>query len=122
MSLRRSGLRDSEGAFLPAVDVVEEKDNIIVKAELPGLTKEDVSVTLQDDSLMIKGEKKYEAESKEADFYRRERAHGAFSRLIELPAALDAQKIEAHFRDGLLHVTLPKTDPAKPKQTEVKVS
>ena len=121
-SLRRFGRPDFEGAFAPAVDVVEEKDKFLVKVDLPGLSKEDVSVTLQDSFLTIKGEKKHEAETKETNYYRRERVYGSFSRMIELPSTVDAKKIDAHFHDGVLHVLLPKTEEAKPKQIEVKVS
>jgi len=119
-SLRRQdGL---EAVFNPAIDVAVEKDNVIVKADLPGLSKDDVSVTLQDNYLTIKGEKKQETEKKEANYYVSERMHGSFARVIELPVAVDAAKIDARFRDGVLQVTLPKTEEAKPKQIEVKVS
>lgn len=121
-SLQRRGRADHLGMFLPPVDVVEEKDAFLVNAELPGLTKDDVNVTLQDNCLTIKGEKKYEAEKKEADYYRRERAYGAFSRTIELPTSVDAKKIDAQFKDGVLSVRLPKSEEAKPKQIEVKVN
>jgi len=121
-SLRRLGRGEFYGNFLPAVDVVEEKDNYLVNVELPGLTKDDVSVTLQDNYLTIKGEKKYEAEKKDAHYYRRERMYGAFSRTIELPSTVDAKKIEAQFKNGVLSVRLPKTEEAKPKQIEVKVN
>ncbi|HTS20114.1 MAG TPA: Hsp20/alpha crystallin family protein [Verrucomicrobiae bacterium] len=111
-----------EGVFSPAVDVVVEKDNVIVTADLPGLSKEDVSVSLQENYLTIKGEKKQETEKKEANFFLSERVHGSFTRVIELPIAVDAAKIDARFKDGVLRVTLPKTEEAKPKQIEVKVS
>lgn len=122
LSFRRLGRASWEGTFLPVIDVIEQKDNYIVKAELPGLTKDDVSVTLQDNYLTIKGEKKHEAETKDANYYRRERLYGAFCRTIELPTTVDAKKIEAQFKDGVLSVKLPKTEEAKPKQIEVKVS
>jgi len=93
-----------------------------VNAELPGLTKDDVSVSLQDNYLTIRGEKKYKAEKKEANIYRRERAYGSFSRTIVLPTSMDAKMIDAHFKDGVLSVRLPKTEVAKPKQIEVKVN
>ena len=101
--------------FSPAVDIVVEKDNVIVKADLPGLTKDDVSVTLQDNYLTIRGEKKHETEQKEANYFLSERVYGSFTRTIELPLAVDAKKIEARFKDGVLHVTLPKTEEAKPE-------
>jgi len=121
-SLHRVGRGEFQGAFLPAIDVVEEKDSYLVNAELPGLAKEDVNVSLQDNYLTIKGEKKYEAAKKEAHYYRKERAYGMFSRTIELPTAVDAKKIDAQFKNGVLSVRLPKTEDAKPKQIEVKVN
>jgi HSP20 family protein len=119
-SLRRHG--GFEGAFSPALDMVVEKDNVVVTADLPGLTKDDISVTLQDNYLTIKGEKRHEVEQKEANYFLSERVHGSFTRTIELPTAVDAKRIDARFKDGVLHVTLPKTEEAKPKQMEVKVS
>ena len=119
-SLRRHG--GLEGAFNPALDVVVEKDNVIVKADLPGLTKDDISVTLQDNYLTIKGEKKHEVEQKEANYFLSERVYGSFTRTIELPVAVDASKIDARFKDGVLHVTLPKTEEAKPKHIDVHVN
>jgi len=121
-SLRRLGRSSFDGAFIPAIDVAEEKDSFLVKADLPGLSKDDVSVTLQDNYLTIKGEKKHETETKEADYYRQERFSGSFSRMIELPSTVDARKIDAQFKDGVLHVRLPKAEEAKPKQIEIKVS
>ena len=113
-SLRHPGGFDA--AFSPSIDVVVEKDNVTVKADLPGLTKDDVTVTLQDNYLTIKGEKKHEVEQQDANYFLSERVHGSFTRTIELPMAVDAKKIEARFKDGVLHVTLPKTEDAKPKQ------
>ena len=119
-SMRRAGM-PQEGVFGFPLDVVEEKDHLVVRANLPGLTKEDVTVTFHDGHLTIKGEKKVEATTKEANWYRQERAFGSFSRSVELPVAVDTKKIEAHFRDGVLSVSLPKTEESKPKQIEVKV-
>jgi HSP20 family protein len=121
-SFRRYGRGDLETAFLPPVDVAEEKDAFLVKADLPGLTKDDVSVSLQDSYLTIKGERKHEVESQEANYYRRERVSGTFTRLIELPTTVDAKKIDAQFKNGVLSVRLPKSEEAKPKQIEVKVN
>ena len=111
-----------DAGYVPSIDIVEEKDNYVVRVDLPGLSKDDVSVTLQDNFLTIKGERKAEAESKDANYYRRERVYGSFSRTFELPGTVDPKKIDAHFRDGVLHVTLPKTAEPKPKQIEVKVN
>lgn len=121
-SLRLRGRSGFEGMFAPAMDIVAEKDHFLVRAELPGLSKDEVSVSMDDKYLTIKGEKKHETETKEASFYRRERMFGSFSRTFELPVTVDPKKIEAHFKDGVLHVRLPKTEEAKPKQIEVKVN
>ncbi len=95
---------------------------MVVKADLPGLTKDDITVTLQDDYLTIKGEKKHEVEQQEANYFLSERVHGSFTRTVELPMAVNAKSIDARFKDGVLHVTLPKTEEARPKQIEVKVN
>ena len=111
-----------QGEFAPAIDVIEEKENFLVRADLPGLSKEDVTVSLQDNYLTIRGEKKHETETKEANYYHRERVSGTFLRTVGLPTTVDAKKIEASFKDGVLQVRLPKSEAAKPKQIEVKVS
>ena len=121
-SFLRRGDGGVQGEFAPAIDVAEEKDSFLVRADLPGLSKDNVSVTLQDNYLTIRGEKKHEEETKEANYYHRERVHGTFSRTIQLPTAVDARKIEANFKDGVLQVRLPKSEDAKPKQIDVKVS
>ena len=114
--------RAFDTAFAPALDVVEEQENFLVKVDLPGLSKDDVSVTIQDNFLTIKGERKHEVEKKEANFHHRECVHGTFARTIELPTRVDAGKVEATFRDGVLHVTLPKSEEAKPKEIKVSVN
>jgi len=115
---RLAGFR---AGYTPAVDVVVDKDNVVAKADLPGLTKDDVTVTLEDNYLTIKGEKKNETEHQEGDYFVSERVYGSFARTIELPVPVDAKKIEAHFKDGVLRVTLPKSEEAKPKQIDIKV-
>jgi len=104
------------------VDDFEDKDNVIVKAELPGMKKEDIEVTLAGDMLSISGERKEEKESKDAENYRSERYFGRFQRSVTLPHQVDPNKIQASYKDGILTVTLPKSEEAKRKQIEVKVS
>lgn len=106
--------------FFAPCDMYEDKDQLVVRFDLPGMRKDDVSVTLQDDILIVKGERKLQV-PKEATYYTQERVSGTFTRAIELPVAVDAGKIDARFRDGVLEITLPKTEEAKPKQIEVKV-
>jgi HSP20 family protein len=106
---------------MPAVDVYEEKDDVIVKAEVPGLSKEDLDVTLTESTVTIKGEKKKEEEIKEKNYYRNERSCGSFARSIELPAEVKTDHAKASFKDGILEIRLPKTEEAKKKTTKVKI-
>ncbi len=105
----------------PAVDVDEDKDNFIVKAEMPGMKPEDIGVSIHQNTLVVSGERKREEERKDGGIYRSERYFGKFQRSIPLPHAVDAQKIEARYRDGVLTVKLPKTEQGKTKQIEVKI-
>lgn len=106
----------------PAVDVYEDKENFMVKAELPGMKKEDISVTLHEGSLSISGERKSEEKVEKGEVYRSERFFGRFQRTVALPASVDAGKIKANYKDGVLTVTLPKAEEAKPKHIDVQVS
>ena len=108
--------------WTPALDIYEDKDKYVAKAELPGMRKEDIDVSLEGNTLTISGERKQEEEKKEGDTYRSERYFGRFQRTVTLPAAVDANKIQAIYKDGVLTVTVPKTEEAKPKQIEVKTS
>jgi len=105
----------------PAVDFYEEKDEIVVKAELPGLDKNNIEVNLTNHTLTIKGEKRKEEEVKEKNYYRSERSYGSFVRTLELPTDVHADRVKATFKDGVLEVRLPKTEEAKKKEIKVKV-
>ena len=105
--------------WTPAVDVVEDKDKFAVRAELPGMKKEDIEVSLDGDTLTIAGERKEEKEDKRGDTYRSERFFGRFQRTITLPSTVDPNKIEAKYENGVLNITLPKTEEAKRKQIQV---
>lgn len=107
--------------WTPAVDVAEHENQYIVKVELPGVTKDDVKITMQQNVLTIRGEKKQETETKDSNFHRVERSYGSFQRSFSLPTHVKNEKIEASYKDGILTVTLPKAEEAKPKQIEVKV-
>lgn len=107
--------------WCPAVDIAEHDNEFVVKMELPGVGKEDVKITMQNDVLMIHGEKKQEKQSKGSNYHRVERSYGAFQRSFTLPATVKADKIDATFTDGILNIKLPKAEEAKPKQIEVKV-
>ncbi len=105
----------------PAVDVFEEKDDIVVKAEIPGMDKDNIEVKLTDHTLTIKGEKKKAEETKEENYYRSERSYGSFFRTLELPKDVHADKVKATFKNGVLEVRMPKTEEAKAKEVKVKV-
>lgn len=106
---------------MPAVDVYEEKDSVVIKAEIPGLAKEDITVQLTDSTLTIKGKKKREEEVKEDDYYRCERSFGSFTRAVGLPCEVKADQVRASFKNGVLEVRMPKTDEAKKKAVTVKI-
>lgn len=106
---------------MPSLDVYEEKDSVVVKAELPGMKKEDVEVNLVGENLTIKGEKKEDKEVKEDDYYRRERSYGSFLRTVTLPCEVKSDEIKASFKDGVLEIRMPKTEEAKKKSIPVKI-
>ena len=112
---------DLPSIWNPSVDIAERESEYVVKVELPGVSKDDVRITLEDALLTIRGEKKQEKESKEASYHRMERSYGSFQRSFTLPASVKADRIEASYRDGILTVTLPKADEARRKQIEVRV-
>lgn len=106
----------------PSVDVYQDKDNVFVKCELPGMKKEDIEISLHNGMLTISGERKHEEEHKEGESFRSERFFGKFHRSVSLPTAVDTGKVSASYKDGILTVSLPKAEEAKPKQIEVQVS
>jgi HSP20 family protein len=106
--------------WTPAVDVAEHDDAYQVKVEIPGVSKDDVKITMQDNILTIRGEKKQEKESKRSNSHRVERSYGSFQRSFTLPTSVKHDKIEASYRDGILTIAVPKAEEAKPKQIEVK--
>lgn len=107
--------------WTPALDVFEDKDSLIVKAELPGMKKDEIEVSLHDGALSISGERKNESKFEDAEVYRSERFLGRFQRSVSLPTPVAADKVTAQYKDGILTITLPKTEEAKPKQIDVKV-
>ena len=99
----------------------EEKDDVVVKAEIPGMKKENLEINLSDSHLIIKGEKKQEEEVKKKGYYYSERSYGSFMRSIDLPNEVKSEKATANFKDGVLEVRLPKTEEAKRKEVKIKV-
>ena len=110
-----------EGEWAPTVDIAETESEIVVTAELPGVKQEDVDVTVTNDVLTIKGEKKNEKETKKENYHRIERSYGSFHRSIGLPAGVKGGEAKATCKDGVLKVTIPKAEEAKPKQVTVNV-
>jgi HSP20 family protein len=112
----------ASGAEPPLIDVYEEKDDLVVKAEMPGLDKNDIDVSVTGRTLTIRGEKKKEEETRGKEYYRCERSFGAFSRSIDLPSEVKTDNVKASFRNGVLEVRLPRTEEAKNNVVHVKVA
>ncbi len=110
-----------ENVWTPSVDISETDNDIIVTAELPGVKKDDVKISLQDNVLTIRGEKKQEKEEKNENYHRVERAYGMFQRSFTLPTTVDPKKIKATFKDGVLKIKLPKTEEARMKEIPISV-
>ncbi len=108
------------GGWSPPLDVSQDKENLYVKVELPGIKKEEIEISYHDGQLTLSGERR--EEKRDAETFRSERYFGKFHRTVSLPVPVDAQRVKATYRDGILHVELPKADEAKPKQIEVHVS
>ena len=109
-------------AWAPALEVREDKDNFVIRAELHGLKREEIEVSLQDGALVISGERKAEKVEEGVEIHRQERFYGKFQRALTLLAPVAADKVKAQYKDGILTVTLPKTEEAKPKQIDVSVN
>ena len=115
--------RDSSlfSGWTPALDVFDEKDHFVVNVELPGLKKEEIDLSFQEGVLSISGDRKHTVENKDGQTFRSERYFGKFQRSVTLPASVDSAKISASYKDGILSVTLPKAEEAKPKQIAVNI-
>ncbi|MEN2986521.1 MAG: Hsp20/alpha crystallin family protein [Thermodesulfovibrionaceae bacterium] len=110
-----------EEVVSPAVDIYEEGDDLVVKAELPGLKKEDIEVKLTDDYITISGEKKKEEKVEEKNYFRYERSYGSFSRTFRLPLEVQTDKAKAKFENGILEIRIPKTEQAKAKERKLQI-
>jgi HSP20 family protein len=113
---------DYLGNWSPVVDIYDKGGEVVIHAELPGMKKEDIDIRVENNVLTIRGKKERKEEVKEDGYFRSERAYGAFSRSFSLPTSVDVKKIAAEYKDGVLTLSLPKADEAKPRQIEVKVS
>ena len=103
----------------PSVDIFETEGEIVVKAEVPGMDRKDITLHLENNVLTLRGERKFEKETKEENYHRIERSYGNFSRSFSIPATVDEEKIRADYKDGVLQIVLPKKDQAKPKQIKI---
>ena len=110
------------GGWAPALDMYENKDSVIVRAELPGMKKEEIEVSLHDGCLTLSGERKTEKQQEEGEAHRSERFFGRFQRTISLPTQVAVEKVKAQYKDGVLTITLPKAEEATPKHIDVSVS
>ncbi len=109
----------STGMWNPVVDLYEKDDRYVIKAEIPGVDKKDIKVDLNDRVLTLSGERSYDNEVKEENYYRRERSYGKFQRAFTLPADVDSDKIKAEFNEGVLQIEVPKPEEQKPKQVTI---
>lgn len=113
---------DTFGAWAPPVDIFEKDDHLVIRAEIPGVRREDMDVRIENGVLTLHGERKQETDIREENAHRMERVHGTFTRSFVLPTTVDAAKVTATYKDGVLEVSVPKADAAKPKQVEIKVA
>jgi|SRR4051812_48973528 len=114
------GMQPFMSGWSPALDLHEDKDNFFIRAELPGMKKEEIEISLHDGVLTLSGERKGEKKHEDAEIHRSERFVGRFQRTLTLPSAVDADKVKATYENGILTITLPKSEAAKPKQIQVK--
>ena len=118
---RRPARGEEVSEWLPTLDVSETKNDYVVKVELPGMDSKDIDISLTNDVLTIKGEKRQEKEEKDENYHLIERSYGSFTRSVRLPSQVQSDKINATFKNGVLKVTLPKTEEAKKKEIKIKV-
>jgi HSP20 family protein len=108
-------------SFVPPVDVYEDEHKIVLKLEIPGMKQEDLDIQIENNTLTVRGDRKFEKEEKEENFHRIERRYGSFFRSFALPNTVDAQKVEANYDAGVLKISLAKREESKPKQIKVQV-
>jgi len=120
----RPELREREvvGEWLPPVDIYEDAEGVVIKAELPEMDMKDIDVKIEDNTLRIRGERKLEKEDKKDNYHRIERYYGSFSRSFTLPSTVDQEKVKATYDRGILRITLPKKEETKPRKIKIEVS
>jgi len=112
----------AKGNFVPPVDVYEDEHKLVLKLEIPGMNESDLNVSMENNTLSVTGERKFEQEEKEENFHRIERRYGSFLRTFRLPNTVDSEKVDATYDKGVLKITLVKLEVAKPKQIKVSVT
>ena len=111
-----------EEPWLPLIDLEESKDKLLVRAELPGMKKEDIKISISGDTLTLQGKRDLKKEEKDKTYHRIERSYGRFERAIPLPAEVEPDKIKATYDEGVLHISLPKSEKIKPKEISIDIS
>ena len=117
-----AGLEESYGHWAPAVDIFERGDELVIRAELPGINREEIEVSVENDTLTLRGERKRDVEVEEGKSHRSERTYGTFTRRFVLPTTVDAGRIAATYRDGVLDLVLPKSEKSKPRRVEIQAA
>jgi HSP20 family protein len=112
----------TSGSFVPAVDIYEDQNGITLKMEVPGVSEQDINISLENNTLTVSGERKFEKNEKEENFHRIERRYGSFTRSFSLPNTVDAEKVNAGYENGILSIQLGKKAEAKPKQIKISVN
>jgi HSP20 family protein len=112
----------SSAIWSPAVDIYETDDEVVVKAELPEVDQKDIDIQIENNTITLRGERKFNKETKKENFHRIERAYGAFSRSFTLPGTIDQERIRADYKDGILKISMPKREETKPKQIKVAIT
>ena len=123
LSEAHEGSQDSDtyGAWVPPVEIFESGDDLVIRAEIPGVEKEDIEINVENGTLVLSGERKRHTDIKEDNAYRLERVYGSFNRSFRLPTTVDAARIVATYKHGVLVITLPKLEEAKPRKVEIQV-
>jgi HSP20 family protein len=112
----------SSAIWSPAVDIYETDDEVVVKAELPEVNQKDIDIQIENNTLILRGERKFNKETKKENFHRIERAYGTFSRSFTLPGTIDQEKTRADYKDGILKISMPKREGTRPKQIKVAIT
>lgn len=119
---RTRGNETMSGQWMPSVDISENKDSIVLEAELPGLSPEDVNISIENNLLTIQGERKFEKKQDDGNFHRVERSYGSFTRSFTLPPTVSSENVDAQFENGVLRLSLAKREEAKPRRIEIKAT